>query len=67
MFFPLMAMAPERWLLVQLAVERGDRATAARWLDSFAHTWSLGDVLYTRRVACQRERLARNQTGECGP
>jgi tRNA A-37 threonylcarbamoyl transferase component Bud32 len=67
MFFPLMAMAPERWLLVQLAVARGDRATAARWLDSFAHTWSLGDVLYTRRVACQRERLARNETGECAP
>jgi hypothetical protein len=65
MFFPLTAMAPERWLLVQLAVKRRDRAAATRWLDSFVHTWSLGDVLYARRVACLREQLARDQTGEC--
>jgi len=59
MFFPLTTMAPERWLLVKLALGRGDRAAAVRWLDSFANTWSLGDVLYARRARCVRERLAR--------
>ncbi|HVH10222.1 MAG TPA: hypothetical protein VM736_10525, partial [Gemmatimonadales bacterium] len=57
MYYPLAAMAPERWLLVQFARARRDRATATRWLDSFTHTWSLGDALYTQRVACLRDRL----------
>ncbi|HVH09216.1 MAG TPA: protein kinase [Gemmatimonadales bacterium] len=57
MYYPLAAMAPERWLLAQFARARRDRATATRCLDSFTHTWSLGDALYTQRVACLRDRL----------
>jgi hypothetical protein len=60
MFFPLTAMAPERWLLMEFAVARGDHAAAVRWLDSFANTWSLGDALYARRARCVRERLDRS-------
>ena len=58
MFYPLAAMAPERWLLVQLALARGDRAATTRWLASFAHTWSLGDAFYATRVVCLQDRLA---------
>ncbi len=57
MFFPLMTMAPERWLLVEIYAARGDRREARRWLGSFATTWSLGDVLYRHQVTCVRQRL----------
>ncbi len=56
-FFPLMAMGPERWLLAEISAARGDRRQANRWLASFENVWSLGDVLYLRRVACVRRRL----------
>src|SRR6266480_4367620 len=51
-FYPLLSMAPERMLLAELNLARGDTATARRWLDSFSNAWSFGDVLYARRVAC---------------
>jgi hypothetical protein len=56
-FFPLMTMEPERWLLATLSAARGDRQRALRWLDSFANTWSFGDLLYLHQVACFRLRL----------
>jgi len=56
-FYPLLSMAPERMLLAELNLTRGDTATARRWLDSFSNAWSFGDVLYARRVACVRREL----------
>ncbi len=56
-FYPLLSMAPERMLLAELSLARGDTATARRWLDSFSNAWSFGDVLYARRVACVRREL----------
>jgi len=56
-FFPSLAMGPERWLLAELSAAQGDHRRANRWLDSFVNTWSLGDVLYLRRVACVRQQL----------
>ncbi|HET7295826.1 MAG TPA: hypothetical protein VFI66_01715, partial [Gemmatimonadales bacterium] len=56
-FFPLMTMEPERLLLATLSARRGDRRRASHWLDSFANTWSFGDVLYVQRVTCLRGRL----------
>jgi tRNA A-37 threonylcarbamoyl transferase component Bud32 len=56
-FYPLLSMAPERMLLAELNLARGDTATARRWLDSFSNAWSFGDVLYARRVACLRRAL----------
>jgi len=56
-FYPLLSMAPERMLLAELNLARGDTATARRWLDSFSNAWSFGDVLYARRVACVRREL----------
>ncbi|HEY3221572.1 MAG TPA: serine/threonine-protein kinase [Gemmatimonadales bacterium] len=57
-FYPLLSMGPERMLLAELNLTRGDTATARRWLDSFSNAWSFGDVLYARRVACVRRQLA---------
>jgi len=57
-FYPLLSMSPERMLLGELNLARGDTATARRWLDSFSNAWSFGDVLYARRVACVRQQLA---------
>jgi hypothetical protein len=55
-FFPLSAMAPQRLLLAELLVARGDHRRSDRWLDSFSHSWSLGDVLYALRVRQMRLR-----------
>ena len=57
MFFPLMTMEPERWLLAEIYARHGDRERASRWLGSFGNTWSLGDMLYLHHVACLRQRL----------
>jgi len=55
-FFPLSTMAPQRLLLAELLAARGDRAGSRQWLDSFVHTWSIGDVLYASRVRRLRSR-----------
>ena len=47
---PLMAMAPQRLLLSELATKRGDSVEAGRWHDSFSNSWSIADVLYLARL-----------------
>jgi hypothetical protein len=47
---PLMAMAPQRLLLSELAAKRGDSMEASRWRDSFLNSWSVADVLYLARL-----------------
>jgi len=58
-FFPLSAMAPQRLLLAELLAARGERRRSERLLDSFSHSWSLGDVLYATRVKQIRSQLGR--------
>ena len=53
---PLMAMAPERLLLSELAGKRGDSVEAGRWRDSFFNSWSVADVLYLARLGRPRSR-----------
>jgi hypothetical protein len=47
---PLMAMAPQRLLLSELAARRGDSVEARRWRDSFSNSWSIADALYLARL-----------------
>jgi tetratricopeptide (TPR) repeat protein len=47
---PLMAMAPQRLLLSELAASRGDSVEARRWRDSFSNSWSIADALYLARL-----------------
>jgi tetratricopeptide (TPR) repeat protein len=47
---PLVAMAPQRLLLSELAASRGDSVEAGRWRDSFSNSWSVADVLYLSRL-----------------
>jgi hypothetical protein len=58
-FYPLLSMAPQRMLLAELLAARGDAAGARRWLRSFEHSWSLGDLLFARRAASLRARVER--------
>ena len=53
---PLMAMAPQRLLLSELAAKRGDSVEAGRWRDSFSNSWSVADVLYLARLGRLRPR-----------
>lgn len=53
---PLMAMAPQRLLLSELAAKRGDSVEAGRWRDSFSNSWSIADVLYLARLGRVRPR-----------
>jgi hypothetical protein len=46
MFYPLGTMAPERLLLLKLAMATGDEAGARRWASSFFQSLSFGDLLY---------------------
>lgn len=68
-FFPLVTRGPQRMLLVDLALARGDDARAARWLNSFSNlSWSLGDVLYAPRVESSWEKIAPEFAHlRCGP
>ncbi|MGH7702711.1 MAG: protein kinase domain-containing protein [Gemmatimonadales bacterium] len=55
-YFPLTAMAPQRFLLAQLFAARGDGRSARRWLDSFSSSSALADALYgppARRLRSQ--------------
>jgi hypothetical protein len=47
---PLMAMAPQRLLLSELAAKRGNSVEARRWRDSFSNSWSIADALYLARL-----------------
>jgi tetratricopeptide (TPR) repeat protein len=53
---PLMAMAPQRLLLSELAAKRGDSVETGRWRDSFSNSWSIADVLYLARLGRLRPR-----------
>jgi tetratricopeptide (TPR) repeat protein len=55
-FFPLMGMAPQRFLLAQLAARRRDVAEARRWISSFADSWAVADIIYgssARKLAAE--------------
>lgn len=55
-FYPLLTMAPQRMLLAELLLLRGDKNQARIPLASFGNIWSFGDVLYGRRVACLQQQ-----------
>ncbi len=55
-YWPLIGMAPERFLLAQLAAGRRDYAESRRWLASLSHGWSVPDIIYApkaRRLEAQ--------------
>jgi hypothetical protein len=43
---PLTAVGPQRRLLAQLLLARGDSAGAERWRRSFSTSWSVADLFY---------------------
>jgi serine/threonine-protein kinase len=45
-FLPLAGMAPQRFLLAELAARRHDSAEAERWLSTFTDGWAVADILY---------------------
>ncbi len=45
-FLPLAGMAPQRFLLAELAVRNGDGNEARRWLSSLTDSWAVSDVVY---------------------
>ncbi|MBI4501642.1 MAG: protein kinase [Gemmatimonadetes bacterium] len=45
-FYPLLSMAPERFLLTTLLFARGDYRSGGRWLRSFSNTSSVADAMY---------------------
>ena len=56
-FVPLTSMATERLLLAELLIAR-DPQRARRWLDTFDHSPSIADAMFTRRVRELRDRLS---------
>jgi hypothetical protein len=58
-FNPLRAMAPQRALLAELLMTRGqDAESGRRWADSFSNTRSIADLLYADRVRRAGARAA---------
>jgi hypothetical protein len=45
-FLPLTGMAPQRFLLAELAARRHDSTEAERWLSTFDDGWAVADILY---------------------
>lgn len=57
-FFPLLSMAPQRFLLAQLLLAEKSERDARRWLDSFSNTWkSAGDVVFAESARKLRRRV----------
>ncbi|MGH7551599.1 MAG: hypothetical protein ACREMQ_01060, partial [Longimicrobiales bacterium] len=48
---PQSDFAPQRMLLARLAQKKRDGARSQRWAQSFSRSWTMGDVLFVRRVA----------------
>lgn len=56
-YYPLLAMSPERALLAELLMARGDGRRATRWIQSLANSRSLADALYADRIRQLRSAL----------
>ncbi|MBI4545309.1 MAG: hypothetical protein HY703_08950 [Gemmatimonadetes bacterium] len=66
-FFPHSNMAPQRLALAEILTRQGQLRQARRWLDSFAHGWSFGDLLFAARVTELRARLDLQQPSQSAP
>jgi len=58
-FLPLAGMAPQRFLLADLAFRRRDGTEAKRWLSSLTDSWAVSDVVYgpaARKLGAQLHR-----------
>ncbi len=57
-YLPATVLAPQRLLLAELLIERGDYEGAVLWLDSFEWTFAIVDVLFLEgaRKLAQRAR-----------
>jgi tRNA A-37 threonylcarbamoyl transferase component Bud32/tetratricopeptide (TPR) repeat protein len=58
-FLPLAGMAPQRFLLADLAFRRRDGTEARRWLSSLTDSWAVSDVVYgpaARKLGAQLHR-----------
>lgn len=64
-YYPLTAMTPQRFLLLELALRRGDRHPARQWFRSFLNPWPImGDALYAPKL---RELVQEGRVApECG-
>lgn len=63
---PLADAAPQRLLLTELLLARGQQRQAERWLNSFGNIGAVGDLLYRERVARLRASLQPVETSSPG-
>ena len=45
-FLPFPGMAPQRFLLAELAARRQNTGDARRWLSSLTDSWAVPDIIY---------------------
>jgi hypothetical protein len=45
-FLPFAGMAPQRFLLAELAARRQNTSEAKRWLASLTDSWAVPDIVY---------------------